>query len=491
MKYLLKNKLIAINQIGFIQGSSTADHIFTLQTIIDKFIKSTKKPLYICFVDFKKAFDTIWHSGLLYKLQKNEIKGHFYNIIKDMYSKVRFRVKTSNGLTEPIQSNIGVRQGDVLSPMLFNLYINDINDYLNDPLCDLISLNDKLVKCLMYADDIVLLSSSQKGLQRQLRILEEYCTEWQLNINAKKTKIMVASNRKISAKFIYKDVELEQVDSFPYLGILFNSKGNFKENTVRLSNKAQRAMYKLGNYNSQIPLSISKQAHIFDHTIRPILLYGAEVTYEFNPDTKKSFEDHKCESILEKIHKKFLRRMLGLNNKSPIDALYGDTGRYPFYIEIIKRMTMYEYKLKKADDSTLLYHARIENEHMADRGIHTWSSNLKYIKDALNCNHTYTRNKNTKHITDKLRERFLDNWYNRLHNDTRTKVNERNKLRTYRTFKYIFKQERYLDIISDFRIRSNYCKFRSSAHNLLIEIGRHSNIDLNKRICNKCEKNMP
>jgi len=179
----------------------------------------------------------------------------------------------------------------------------------------------------------------------------------------------------------------------------------------------------------------------------------------------------------------FLRRMLGLNNKSPNDALYGDTSRYPFYIEIVKRMTMYEYKLNKTDDSSLLYHVRIENENMADNGIHTWSYNVNYIKKALNCNHTYKRNKNAKQVTLKLRERFVDNWYNRLHNDTRTKANERNKLRTYRTFKNIFKQEPYLDTILDFRMRSNYCKFRSIAHKLLIEIGRHSNIDLNKRIC--------
>ena len=276
-----------------------------------------------------------------------------------------------------MQSDIGVRQGDVLSPMLFNLYVNDINECLNDPLCDLITLNDVLIKCLMYADDIVLLSSSQRGIQKQLNILDKYCEEWQLNLNVSKTKIMIIAKNKITAKLVYRDTQLEQMDSFPYLGVLFNS--NFKDNLNRLSNKAQRAMYKLGNYNSHISLCASKQLHIFDHTIKPILLYCAEVTFDSNPCSKRTFEDFKCESILEKTHKKFLRYMLRLNSKTAIDALYADTGRYPFYIEIIKRMVKYEDKLEKMGPETLLYHAHVENKKLADKGIHTWSYKTKHI----------------------------------------------------------------------------------------------------------------
>ena len=116
-----------------------------------------KKPLYLCFLDFKKAFDSIWHSGFLYKLQKYDVKGKLYDILKDMYSKIKFRVKTKEGLTEAPTSNIGVRQGDVVSPILFNLYVNDLNEALNEPSSDLVSLNGILIECLMYCDDIVLL----------------------------------------------------------------------------------------------------------------------------------------------------------------------------------------------------------------------------------------------------------------------------------------------------------------------------------------------
>ena len=227
--------------------------------------------------------------------------------------------------------------------------------------------------------------------------------------------------------------------------------------------------------------------HIFDHTIKPILLYCAEVTFDFNPCSKKSFEDFKCESVLEKPHKKFLRYMLGLNNKSSIDALYGDTGRYPLYIEMIKRMLKYEDKLEKSGPETLLHHAHIENKKLADKGIHTWSFRTQHIKRSLQCN--MPPNNSNKCITKKLKERFVHQWYDRIHNDTRTKPSERNKLRTYRKYKNIYKREPYLDCIKNYKTRSNFCRFRISAHNLHIETGRHTRVDVNERICKKCVLN--
>ena len=137
----------------------------------------------------------------------DEIKGRFFELIRNMYSKLKFRVKTSEGLTESMPFNIGVRQGDVLSPILFNLYINDVNEQLNSPSCDLVSLNEAFIECLMYCDDIVLLSTTQKGLQNQLDILESYCDRWHLNFNSSKTKIMVISIKKLNVKFLYKNTE--------------------------------------------------------------------------------------------------------------------------------------------------------------------------------------------------------------------------------------------------------------------------------------------
>ena len=82
-----KNELISKNQIGFQRNSRTSDHLLTLRTLVKKYVTVGKEKLYVCFVDFQKAFDSVWHKGLFYKLQKVGINGNSLNLIKDLYKK--------------------------------------------------------------------------------------------------------------------------------------------------------------------------------------------------------------------------------------------------------------------------------------------------------------------------------------------------------------------------------------------------------------------
>ncbi len=97
--YLIDNRIISSCQIGFLPKQRTADHILLLKTIIDSF-KKAKKKLFICFVDFKKAFDTVHRTGLIYKLLKLQISTKIINIIASMYENTNASVKTLKGLTK-------------------------------------------------------------------------------------------------------------------------------------------------------------------------------------------------------------------------------------------------------------------------------------------------------------------------------------------------------------------------------------------------------
>ena len=122
-KYLIDNNIILNNQIGFMPKCRTSDHLLILKTIIDLY-KHKRKTLYLCFIDFQKAFDSIYRDGLLLKLRKYNISTKFINILSSMYSCVTARVKTPAGLTNPFPIEIGTRQGCNLSPTLFNLFLN-------------------------------------------------------------------------------------------------------------------------------------------------------------------------------------------------------------------------------------------------------------------------------------------------------------------------------------------------------------------------------
>ena len=117
-----------------------------------------------------------------------------------------------------------MRQGDALSPNLFKLYINDLPKYFQT-LPDTVFLNNILLQCLMYADDIVLLSSSREALQNRLDSLGMFCKDWCLDVNICKTKILIfnKTGKLLKNDFIFDNEPLECVKHYRYLGGLLFS----------------------------------------------------------------------------------------------------------------------------------------------------------------------------------------------------------------------------------------------------------------------------
>lgn len=160
-----ENNVVSDTQFGFKPGSGTRDAIFVLHSLISKTLND-KKRLYCCFVDYKKAFDSIQHNKLWHKLVKAGINGKLFNIIRSMYNDIRSCVKVNGQFSEyfPLQS--GLIQGDALSPMLFLLFINDLENELLSNCCQSIELQDLNLFLLLYADDTVLFSESVEGFQK-------------------------------------------------------------------------------------------------------------------------------------------------------------------------------------------------------------------------------------------------------------------------------------------------------------------------------------
>ena len=132
----------------------------------------------MCFVDLTKAFDSVNRELLWYKLHKYKLSCKFINIMQSLYSDLYARVKTREGLTDPFPIEVGTRQGCNLSPMLFNLFVNDLPLFLQRNESGYVLLHDIKLRCLLYADDIVLMSDTHSGLQKSLKLLETYCNNW-------------------------------------------------------------------------------------------------------------------------------------------------------------------------------------------------------------------------------------------------------------------------------------------------------------------------
>ena len=294
IEYSLKNNIIHRSQIGILSNHRTADHIFSLKTLIDKYVTHTSKgKLFSCFVDFKKAFDSIWHRGLLYKLLKYKIGGKFFDVISNLFSNSRCSVKDTATRSEFFDYRKGVRQGCILSPILFNLYLNELPHTFNSNGKDPILPPDgSHLNCFLYADDLLLIFHSAEGLQDSLNKLSQYCQNWFLNINLRKTKIVVFQKKTRRSTlenyyFMINNRRIEIVNDYTYLGVNFSSNRSFIRHKEKLQEKTERSIFAFRRYFDPSKLSINIYNKLFDALFHPILTYSSEVwgAYDKNENT--------------------------------------------------------------------------------------------------------------------------------------------------------------------------------------------------------------
>ena len=160
------------------------------------------------------------------------------------HSSQQSRVQVGAEKTDEFECLLGVRQGECLSPFLFAMYLNDIENALKTNKFEGINMGLTRMLILLYADDAVILSDSRDNPQQGLTILNEYCTKWKITLNTDKNKILVfrkGGKLSVKDKWYYDGRELEVVKHFIYLGAVFSSGGSFLENQKTLAGQAQKS----------------------------------------------------------------------------------------------------------------------------------------------------------------------------------------------------------------------------------------------------------
>jgi hypothetical protein len=153
-----------------------------LTSIINKIFKHEKRKVYSAFVNFQKAFDLVYRNGFWYKMITYGISCKIIKILQSMYNSAKLCVRASGSLTDYFDSYTGVKQGETISPLLFILFVNDLNDFMVNEAVDVFTLDKLQIFLLLFADDTVFFSYTQEGLQLLLNKLNQYCTEWGLTV---------------------------------------------------------------------------------------------------------------------------------------------------------------------------------------------------------------------------------------------------------------------------------------------------------------------
>ena len=186
-----KYETISNNQFGFQKGKSVVDCVFILHAIISKVLNTGHK-LYCIFIDNEKCFDKIDRSFLWQKLLQEQISCKLVKAIKSMYTTVKSCIKYKSSYSRFFDSNVGLKQGDPSSPLLFMFFVNDIIENINTDLNNIFTMNELKIFLILFADDQVLFAKSPETLQSLLTDLENYCQLWGLKINTSKTKAMIS-----------------------------------------------------------------------------------------------------------------------------------------------------------------------------------------------------------------------------------------------------------------------------------------------------------
>jgi hypothetical protein len=234
-KFLCKNNILIEEQSGFRRNRRTSDNLYYLTQKVAESFNRGKRALCI-FFDICKAFDKVWHNGLIYKLAKANVPDYLINWIQNFLTNRKFCVNVNGEMSELREIEAGVPQGSVLSPLLFSIFINDIP----------IRKNPNGSQSTLFADDLAsTFFFKKKGIvenqiKNYLLDLELWLTKWKMKMAAHKCNyILFSKNKKNDPKFELKlfGEKINQIPNAKFLGLTFDSHLNFSANVEEIKSK--------------------------------------------------------------------------------------------------------------------------------------------------------------------------------------------------------------------------------------------------------------
>ena len=343
MRVVESSKVLGETQNGFRPGRRATDNLFILKTIFERaHMQTMNKKVFTAFMDLMKAYDRVSRDLLFYKLEIFGFHPNFIRVLRSMYSSVSVELNWNGVLSGPITPPIGLKQGCVLFPILFALYMADLNLFLQDR-GDGVRIGNTYLPMLQFADDIVVLAQYERDFKLLLNAIAVYMDLWHLEISEKKSKVLVygmpfsAERRWCLGTFqtslnVWKDLSLGEVSEIKYLGLnLTRSNDIFRLTKKNIPSTCRKNKWQVTIPAERLGRRIWFGSTIWESYVVPQLLYGCEViTYD-----KQSLRK------LEIGQNDVLRTLCHTAQCTPIMGLYGVTKRLPLEYEVRKRQLCY------------------------------------------------------------------------------------------------------------------------------------------------------
>ena len=282
---------IAEEQFGFVAGKGTTDAILTIRNIIEKTVKRQDQQLWLMFIDYSKAFDTVNHAALWKTLLDFGAPKHLVWLLERLYSEATGVIRVADDHSDEFPFEKGVRQGCTVSPLLFNAcgeaIMRQVKETLDERPGSIVG--GRAIWNIRYADDTTLLARSKTELEKQAAELMKGSLTFGLHINPTKTHVMAHGSKE---KIVLGRNEIKQVERFKYLGSLVSIDGDSTpEICARLALAKNVTSQLIGLWKAkEISLKLKKQ--LVKSLVWSVALYGAESWSLKLSDMKKieSFE---------------------------------------------------------------------------------------------------------------------------------------------------------------------------------------------------------
>ena len=329
--YLVNNNIIITAQSVFTPKDSA---VYQLIDIYDTFLKALDegKEVRAVFCDISKAFDRVWHRGLLFKLRRIGVIGPLLSWFESYLGHRLQRVVMEGSFSEYLEVKAGVPQGSILGPMLFLIYINDI-------VCDIGS-------CIkLFADDTTLYlivedpNLAANLMDNDLDKIHNWANRWLVKFNPQKTEEMLFSRKlqKVNhPKLTMDNIEIQRVPFHKHLGIIFNSDCSWHEHIISITDKAWKRIHLLRALKFQLDRN-SLQTMYFSF-IRPLLEYGDVIW-----DNCCNYEKYE----IEKIQIEAGRIVTGATRSCSKSKIIEETGWDTLEIRRYKHRMITFYKMVK------------------------------------------------------------------------------------------------------------------------------------------------
>lgn len=472
-----KNNILVEEQGGFRPKRGCPDQIFNLTELL-RGRKQTST--FCCFIDVKKAFDRVFRSGMWQRLAEEGICGKMWRVLRSIYAKVESCVIVGDSTTDWFDVDTGVRQGCVLSPVLFAIFINGLAKTIKESNLG-IDIGENLnLSILLYADDIVLISDNCKNLQKMMDLVSSYAYRWRFQLNRKKSEVVVFGKTRARRKWRLSGGEVRTVGHYKYLGIEFTSTLNWGPYVNRIVKKARRNMVKAwamgvsGGYTS-----VSLGVKIWKSLVQSVVDYGSEFWGDL--------EWKALDNLQLRMGKKILR----CSEKMTNEVVRGELGWWRMRGRRDEARLRYWARLVRMQQDripSIVYReskGRLDREQRNDSTItDSWCIYTKSLLTELGLQERWANEQVGS--KEEWNELVRDRIHNREELLWLTDIDRKPKLRTYKHLKKELKLEDYLLDHRERYGRYETTKLRGGTNRLRIEQGRYEQLGVEQRVCQLC-----